>query len=76
MLATQSFRVNIPRTARFLPLLLALIAFTGAAPAAKTILFLGDSITAGYGLEVSEAYPALIQAKIDEIGRASCRERV
>ena len=38
---------------------------TGAAPQAKNILFLGDSITAGYGLEQSQAYPALIQVKID-----------
>jgi acyl-CoA thioesterase-1 len=29
------------------------------------ILFLGDSITAGYGLEPSQAYPALIQEKIN-----------
>jgi len=28
-------------------------------------LFLGDSITAGYGLDISQAYPALIQQKID-----------
>ena len=31
----------------------------------KNILFLGDSITAGYGLEPSQSYPALIQDKID-----------
>jgi acyl-CoA thioesterase-1 len=32
----------------------------------KTILFFGDSLTAGYGLDdVSEAFPADIQAKID-----------
>lgn len=31
----------------------------------KTILFLGDSITAGYGLDQSQAFPALIQDKID-----------
>jgi acyl-CoA thioesterase I len=31
----------------------------------KTILFLGDSITAGYGLDPSQAYPALIQEKVD-----------
>jgi acyl-CoA thioesterase-1 len=37
----------------------------GAAPQSKIILFLGDSITAGYGLEPSHAYPALIQARID-----------
>ena len=42
-----------------------LIPLLGAAPSPKTILFLGDSITAGYGLEPSDAYPALIQAKID-----------
>ena len=29
------------------------------------ILFLGDSITAGYGLDLAQAYPALIQEKID-----------
>jgi acyl-CoA thioesterase-1 len=28
-------------------------------------LFLGDSITAGYGLEISQAYPALIQQRIE-----------
>ncbi|HUR71618.1 MAG TPA: arylesterase [Candidatus Limnocylindrales bacterium] len=39
---------------------------TGAAPGPKNILFLGDSITAGYGLEPSQSYPALIQEKIDE----------
>lgn len=36
-----------------------------SAPEPKIILFLGDSITAGYGLEPSQAYPALIQEKID-----------
>jgi acyl-CoA thioesterase I len=35
-----------------------------AAPAPKTILFLGDSITAGYGLDLSEAFPGVIQKKI------------
>lgn len=34
----------------------------------KTILFFGDSITAGYGLETSQAFPALIQHKIDSLG--------
>ena len=41
------------------------IGFTAATPQPKNILFLGDSITAGYGLEPSQAYPALIQEKID-----------
>lgn len=33
----------------------------------KSILFLGDSITAGYGLDQSQAFPALIQDKIDAL---------
>jgi acyl-CoA thioesterase-1 len=33
----------------------------------RTILFFGNSLTAGYGLDVSEAFPALIQAKIDSL---------
>ena len=43
-----------------------------AAPAAETksIIFFGDSITAGYGLEsADEAFPALIQRKLDAAGR-------
>jgi len=38
---------------------------TFAAAPQKLILFLGDSVTAGYGLEPSQAYPAIIQEKID-----------
>lgn len=34
----------------------------------KRIVILGDSITAGYGLDPSEAYPALIQQKITASG--------
>ena len=33
-------------------------------PHAKTVLFFGDSLTAGYGLDPAQAFPALIQAKI------------
>jgi acyl-CoA thioesterase I len=36
-----------------------------AAPAPRVILFLGDSITAGYGLDPEQAFPALIQERID-----------
>src|SRR5699024_3097811 len=32
------------------------------------ILFFGDSITAGYGINEQKAYPALIQQKIDSLG--------
>ena len=36
--------------------------------ALKRIVILGDSITAGYGLERSQAYPALLQRKVQETG--------
>jgi acyl-CoA thioesterase I len=49
--------------------LLLLCALTGTAPQSSGIvLFLGDSITAGYGLELSQAFPALIQEKIQAKG--------
>lgn len=35
---------------------------------AKTIVFLGDSLTAGYGLSAKEAFPARIQEKIASSG--------
>lgn len=33
----------------------------------KMVLFLGDSLAAGYGLQASQAFPALIQQKIDAL---------
>jgi acyl-CoA thioesterase-1 len=41
-----------------------------AAPPEKTIIFFGDSLTAGYGLAdpAAEAYPALIQKKVAAAG--------
>lgn len=33
----------------------------------KTIIFFGNSLTAGYGLSPAQAFPALIQAKIDSL---------
>jgi acyl-CoA thioesterase-1 len=33
----------------------------------KKILFLGNSLTAGFGIQLEEAYPALIQQKIDSL---------
>ena len=49
-------------------LLLGAVVARGAEP--RTIIFFGDSLTAGYGLPdpSSQAYPALIQQKIDEAG--------
>ena len=34
----------------------------------KTVVFFGNSLTAGYGLSPSQAFPALIQKKIDSLG--------
>jgi acyl-CoA thioesterase I len=48
-------------------------AVEAAAPAAEerptqVVMFLGTSLTDGYGLEREEAYPARVQAKIDSAG--------
>jgi acyl-CoA thioesterase-1 len=40
---------------------------TGTSP--KTILFFGDSLTAGYGLSPEEAFPALIEKKLSRSGK-------
>lgn len=40
---------------------------TRSADTLKRIVFFGNSLTAGYGLDISEAYPALIQAMIDSL---------
>jgi len=49
---------------------LGLIASAAAEPAPKTILFFGDSLSAGYGLDdaTTEAFPGLIQKKITAAG--------
>jgi acyl-CoA thioesterase-1 len=39
-----------------------------ARDSAPTILFVGTSLTAGYGLDPDSAYPAIIQRKIDSAG--------
>lgn len=39
----------------------------GPGAARGRIVFLGTSLTAGYGLDPSQAYPALIQQKIDSV---------
>jgi len=55
------------QTAWFLLLFIWLVPAMGAAET-RTIIFFGDSITAGYGLDPDEAYPALVQGKIREAG--------
>ena len=39
-----------------------------AADERPVVLFVGTSLTAGYGLDVTEAYPAVIQQKLDAAG--------
>lgn len=53
-------------TTIILLLLFALVSHTASAQ--KQILFFGDSITAGFGLEPEQAFPALIQDKVDSLG--------
>jgi acyl-CoA thioesterase I len=67
MTTTQLRRIGsfIGRSMSLLILFLALIGATASEP---VILFLGDSITAGYGLELAQAYPALLQEKVDAKG--------
>lgn len=61
------------RIERFMMLKVAIIAilfftaFNHTGQENKTILFFGDSITAGYGLETEQAFPALVQEKIDSL---------
>ena len=45
-----------------------LLSYSVVAQENKTILFFGDSISAGYGLEPQQAFPALIQDKVDSLG--------
>jgi acyl-CoA thioesterase-1 len=40
----------------------------GSGAERPTVVFLGTSLTAGFGLEPEEAYPALLQGKIDSAG--------
>ncbi len=50
-------------------LIISLFVLLQAAPAPKTILFYGDSLTAGYGLSSDEAFPALIGKKLNDKGK-------
>lgn len=66
--------ISLRRYARITGVLLLLgcACFAGRAAASDlhTIMFFGDSLTAGYGLSdpASQAFPALIQQKIDDAG--------
>jgi acyl-CoA thioesterase I len=49
-------------------LLVSLLVFFQSASKTQTILFFGDSITAGYGLSPEEAFPALIEKQLAQKG--------
>lgn len=63
----QASRIAVPLIA-FGFLLLSVVVVSAAEDSAPRILFFGDSLTAGYGLTQEQAYPAWVQAKIDEAG--------
>lgn len=56
---------------KFLGIIVALLLFQGSATT-KTIMFFGDSLTAGYGLSPEEAFPNLLEKKLKEQGK-SCK---
>jgi acyl-CoA thioesterase-1 len=39
-----------------------------SAPNKKSIIFFGNSLTAGYGIDPDDAFPALIQERLDSLG--------
>ena len=54
-------------------IMIILLVFCGAVVAeetdsTRTVLFYGDSLTAGYGIDRERAFPALIQTRIDSLG--------
>ena len=49
-------------------LLLTLIAATAAGAGAPTIVIFGDSLSAGYGIEVDQSWATLLQARLNEQG--------
>ena len=52
--------------AAFVVVAFALIAANAVAQTEKNVVFLGDSLTAGYGVNPNDAFPALIEKKIEE----------
>jgi len=57
------------RKAILLALALTIVAVPSAfAATRKTVLVLGDSLAAGYGVDPAQAYPALLQEKINAAG--------
>lgn len=59
------FRVSLPRLARA-GLCAALLLLTPLAQAARTVLVLGDSLSAGYGIRQDAAWPALLAQRLQQ----------
>lgn len=56
---------------KYIALFLALLGgsvYAEEADSNRVILFFGNSLTAGYGLDREQAFPALVQARIDSLG--------
>ena len=51
---------------RFIYVMLLVLCFTAAAVQAKTLLILGDSLSAGYGLSQQQSWVQLLQQKLDQ----------
>ena len=64
------FHTFYKRVISMIGLLFVLLNYQGiqAQQSPEKILFFGDSITAGYGLNLNRAFPALIQQQIDSLG--------
>lgn len=58
------------RVCTSLSVLLGVLLTTLADPEPLKVLILGTSITAGYGVESDEAYPALLRSRLDGTGRS------
>jgi len=54
---------------RLLPVLALFLSCSVSADTQPTVLVLGDSLSAGYGLSRSESWPSLLQQRITESGR-------
>jgi len=52
-------------------LIISFLALFQTNPAPKVILFYGDSLTAGYGLSTEEAFPYVIEQKLNKKGKAT-----
>lgn len=51
-----------------LPMLALAVLAAPPVPAQRTVVFLGDSLTAGYGLARAESFPSLVEARIRAAG--------